>query len=222
MLLDRAGEIETDPFPHVVIENALPDDYYAELVRTRPTPQQIMQWTGKIPGPNQRLDLPTKTALLTLSKVWVEFCKSHTSPEFVRRAMALLGAKDVPVTRVECQPGINTPSPTPTKVRGPHLDNPVEIYAGLFYMAEDQDGGNLEIYRWKDGEKKFHGKLEVEESCVDLVKTVPYKPNTFVLFLNGPDALHGVTPRKSRNFRNLVNVIAETNSPLFKVGYGRY
>jgi hypothetical protein len=34
MLLDRAGVVETDPFPHLVIENALPNDYYERLLET--------------------------------------------------------------------------------------------------------------------------------------------------------------------------------------------
>lgn len=221
-LLDKAQRIETDPFPHVVVEGALPEGYYERLVSTRPTPEQIMQWTGKILGPNQRLDLPTKQALYRLPPIWVEFCRAHTSADFVQMAMRLLNAPLVQATRIECQPGINTPSPVLSKVRGPHLDNPKEIYAGLFYMASDSDGGDLEIYRWKSGEKKYHGKLEVYEECVELVKTVPYKPNTCVFFLNGPNALHGVTPRKSKNFRSLVNVIAETREPLFRVGHGPY
>lgn len=226
MLLDRVSRIETDPFPHVIVENALPEDFYRELERTRPTPEQII--AGRYPAANHRFDMPTALAVQKLSPVWSEFCLEHISTKFWDRIFELFGdeiAKRYPklpnAVRFECQPGVNTPSHVLSKVRGPHLDNPKELYAGLFYMASDSDGGDLELYSWK-GEKRFHGKLEVEEECVELVKTVPYKANTFVFFINTPDSLHGVTPRRSKHYRKLVNVIADMREPLFRVGHGKY
>jgi hypothetical protein len=224
MLLDRVKEVFKDPFPHVIVENALPETYYEALVKSRPSMWQILN--GRSFGPNQRIDMRTQDAL-KLDAPWDEFIAAHISSEFFNRAMELFYDPAFELfegwdgnASLRCQPGINTPSPTLSSVRGPHLDNPSEIYAGLFYMPVDE-GGDLEIYRWA-GEKKFHGKLEVQRECVELVKTVPYKPNTYVMFLNTPDALHGVTPRQSKNPRYLVNVIADANKPLFRVGHNNY
>ena len=89
-------------------------------------------------------------------------------------------------------------------------------------MAQDEDGGDLEIYKWNDKPRKFHGKLEVDEDCVEWVKTIPYKPNTYVMFLNTENSLHGVTPRQSDKYRRLVNVIGDSDRPLFKVGHNGY
>lgn len=218
MLLDRVSKLETDPFPHVVIENALGESYYQRLLETRPSMWDILQ--GTMYRENQRIDLPTELAVSILHPVWREFCSYHSSRAFFDKAKAIFGFANTEAT-LRCQPGVNTPTRTVSRVRGPHLDNPRELYAGLFYMPDDE-GGDLEIYRWKSEEKRFHGKLEVEDDCVELVKTVKYRPNTYVMFLNGPDALHGVTPRKSDKPRFLVNVIADIRKPLFFVGHGRY
>jgi hypothetical protein len=221
MLLDKVSKVETEPFPHVVIENALDEGYYQRLLKARPSPYEIIG--AREPGPNQRLDMPTRLAMQY--PVWGEFCRAHTSRVFWNRVFELFGehikvSRDERAPRIECQPGVNTPTDTLSKVRGPHLDNPKELYAGLFYMGTDDDGGNLELYRWK--ERRFHGKLEVHEDCVELVKTVPYKHNTFVFFINSDKSLHGVTPRKSKNYRLLVNVMADMREPLFRVGHGNY
>jgi len=219
MLLDKVREVLYDPFPHVVIENALDKTYYEDLVRTQPTPQEILR--GRPYTSNQRLDLKTGLALTELHSIWREFVAYHISDEFVEKARRVFGfSEDRVFTR--CQPGLNTPSINSSRVRGPHLDNPSELYAGLFYMGSDDDGGDLELYKWNDKPKRFHGKLEVEDECVGLVKTVPYRPNTYVMFLNTDKSLHGVTPRKSKHFRRLVNVIGDVDRPLFKVGHNQY
>src|SRR5688572_12972359 len=216
MLLDRVKEVFKDPFPHVIIENALPEDYYRSLVKTRPSMKKILN--GRNYGPNERFDMPTSEAL-KLDSPWGEFVRAHVSIEFFKKAMEVFSDFDLypnwdGEVSLRCQPGVNTPSPELSSVRGPHLDNPSELYAGLFYMPADNDGGDLEIYRWK--QKKFYGKLEVPRDCVELVKTVSYKPNTYVMFVNTENALHGVTQRKSTQPRYLVNVIADANRPLFK------
>lgn len=218
MLLDRVEKVETDPFPHVVIENALESSLYNGLYKTRPSPQEILR--GRPYRENQRIDLPTEIAITALHPLWREFCFYHASNDFFEKAKKVFGFPQEKAA-LRCQPGVNTPTGSASRVRGPHLDNPRELYAGLFYMPSDEDGGDLEIYRWKEY-PRFYGKLEVEDECVELVRTVKYRPNTFVMFLNTKDSLHGVTPRKSDNFRFLVNVIADVPEPQFFVGHGRY
>lgn len=120
---------------------------------------------------------------------------------------------------LDCQIGINTPSKTTSRVRGPHVDNPCELFAAMLYMKEPDDnaGGDLVLYKPK-GEVKFRGKAEVDDALVEPVATVPYAANTVVTFLNSPNAIHGVTPRlASDKPRLLVNIIAEVRFPLFSI-----
>lgn len=238
-LLAKAGPLVRDPFPHVVIHDAL--DYYDDLARTRPSAKRIIG--NRAYEENQRLDLRSVDCLNApdIHAIWKAFIALHTSDLFWREVREYLRVDEyypginwepvgprAPDVRLgmECQPGINTPLVTSGRVRGPHLDNTAELYGGMLYMRhadDDSTGGELQVCRWKNGMRRFHGKLECYDEDVEVVATVPYQANTFVLFLNTPDSVHAVTPRSPSTVpRMLVNVAADYCHPLFKVGHGRY
>jgi hypothetical protein len=111
--------------------------------------------------------------------------------------------------------GVNTPVVGPaSSVRGPHVDNPIEVFAAMLYMAPKDtrdEGGDFVVYK-KNQPVRFVGKAEVHPKfCPTLSEhaRVPYKRNTMVAFINSVHAIHGVTPRLSRDFRRLVNFIVE-------------
>lgn len=236
-LLNRwNGKVEIVPFPHIVIENALPEHYYLELLQSRPSYDFIL--SGREPGCNKRVDL---SAIQLLQKgvplIWDDFIKYHISKEWWNEVYEVFGrhidlcypglrlsglmsdpgirgATDSPFF-LDCNVGINTPTNGESSVRGPHLDNPVELFAGLLYMGEGE-GGDLVINKIIKP-PKFYGKLEIHENCIQPIKTVKYKHNMFVMFLNTPLSCHSVTNRSSDEPRWLVNVIGEFSFPLFKV-----
>jgi len=117
---------------------------------------------------------------------------------------------------LDCQVGINSPVTVEgTSVIGPHLDNPTELYGGLFYLRHPEDvavGGDLVVYEWKDRQKRgFVEKRYIDPSHVIERGSIPYGPNRFVWFLNTMEAVHGVTVRqRSLLPRRLCNIIAET------------
>ncbi|MHA2062590.1 MAG: hypothetical protein ACW963_09925, partial [Candidatus Sifarchaeia archaeon] len=120
---------------------------------------------------------------------------------------------------LDCNIGVNTPCVSgKSSVRGPHLDNPVELFAGLMYMGNGE-GGNLVVNRLVKP-PHFYGKMEIKEECVECVREVEYKHNMFVMFINSPLSVHSVTPRDSLEPRNLVNVIGELNFQLFHFNAG--
>lgn len=102
---------------------------------------------------------------------------------------------------MDCQVGINTPAKTRSIVRGPHTDNPNEIWAGLLYFKHKSDhsadsSGALEIWECKNKcervrneelqrKKKLgmslipnHDQFDKQE--LRKVLSVPYKSNTLV------------------------------------------
>jgi hypothetical protein len=113
----------------------------------------------------------------------------------------------------DCQPGINTPVTSKSSVRGPHVDNPVELFGGLFYLRDDKDkssGGDLVLYD-KKNDIYFKEKAEVY-NVDDLIpfKKILYKKNNAVFFLNTENSIHSITPREiTDNCRNLTNLIFE-------------
>jgi hypothetical protein len=109
---------------------------------------------------------------------------------------------------------VNSPVTEVSTVRGPHLDKPYKLFAGILYMRHPDDrstGGNLELYRLSNGGRPhFDRRQHVSESSVACFDEVPYGPNTLVLWLNTPRALHGVSPRSTTDVpRRYINFIAE-------------
>lgn len=226
-VLDRA-EVKDWPFPHVVIEDCLPWDYYRRLLDERPSYEAILK--GREPGNNKRIDRCAADLLNDplLPAVWREFIEFHTSEAFWRQIDEVFGLcapeastgirfKHNTDVVLDCQIGLNTPALERSRVRGPHVDNPVEIFGGLLYMGDEQKGGDLVIYEPVEP-LLFHGKAEVHDFRVRSVKSVRYQHNTFVGFINLPHSVHGVTPREvTTEPRWLVNIIAEQRTPAFEL-----
>jgi hypothetical protein len=116
---------------------------------------------------------------------------------------------------LDCHIGINTPAARRSSVRRVHADAPDELFAALFYFRPDDDqaaGGDLEIFEWKrDAPRLFVGS-EVDEADAERVRTVAYKPNTAVIFINSEVALHAVSVREpSAASRRLVNIMGRVH-----------
>lgn len=251
----RDSLVRRDPFPYLVIEDALPADIYERLATGYPSESLIFEnhrskRAGENYRPNTRYDLTAARVLgdrtLDLG-LWREFTEYHTSQEFLDEVLSKLGdliegthpnlisrmrkkspdgkpragvryfsdSKDRCELALDCQIAINSPTTeTPTSVRAAHLDNPVEIYAGLFYLRHPGDrshGGDLEIYTWKDPNRKHIGPRRlIPRGNVVVKDSVTYGPNRFALFVNSIEAIHGVTVREVTQYpRRLVNIIAE-------------
>ena len=250
-----AADLRHDPYPHLVIENCLPQPYFDDLARAYPSNETILDFCRANPHrrfgfdegrakQNYRYDISALQMLEQPERVpaiWRDFVAFHTSGEFFRQVVGVLGPEirdsypflekrlGRPLERlstgvrwrsksdvyVDCQVGINTPATRTSSTRGVHADAAEELYAALLYFkdtADDTAGGDLDIYRWRDPKKKYFLGSEADPAATERVGTVPYQANTLVLFLNGQDALHAVTPRApSAHTRKLVNLIGEVN-----------
>ena len=119
----------------------------------------------------------------------------------------------------DCQVVMHKPI-VETTSRTPHIDNPVEIYAGLLYMRKPEDdskGGNFTIHETTDKITMVNKTLgrQVEDHLHRAVKQVPYKRNVFCMFLNVLDSVHSVTPRiGATERRRSINIIGEFNKTL--------
>ncbi len=115
---------------------------------------------------------------------------------------------------MDCQFGVNSAVTTPTSVRGAHVDKPVKLFAALLYLRlpeDDSTGGDLTLYRPKGGRVWFDSSIDAYERCVEPVCTIPYAANTFVMWINHPHSLHGVSPRSTTDVtRRYLNILAES------------
>jgi hypothetical protein len=169
-LLDKAATVEVcaDPFPHVVIRQALRQDLCERLMAEYPPVQLITR--RKSPGSNKRFSYPARHSLAesVISQTWREFVEMHISRGFWRQVLDLfrphilarypdlardrggveewrsgvrgLHTLDSVDIILDAQICLNTPVvDQPSSVRGPHVDETDKLFAGLFYLRPQDD-----------------------------------------------------------------------------------
>ena len=224
------AQVRMDPFPHIVIDDALPAELFERLSASFPDPEDMLP--ERKAENNKRFNLLSRWGATEFdfdgaSPDWQNFVEANESTAFVERAFALFpdhvklenGERRIDLARFgpdlpaaiktgdtvgfdEVVPrvtvAVNTPVTKVNSVRGPHTDNRRKAYVGLLYFRlpeDDSTGGDLEIYRWKNGEAKTHWPVKADADDVELVETLRYKPNRLIFFLTNDRALHGVSPR---------------------------
>jgi hypothetical protein len=233
-LLQKKLTVQADPYPHVVIEDALPWDLYEQLEREWPE-QQLLATQPHDNGICYRLKADSMLRPGLVSEAWRKFTEYHTSVKFYNEVKNVFKdyITDLPnienslsprgwdkgndMIGTDCQTVMH--SPIDFSSRTPHIDNPREIYAGLLYMPypkDDSTGGEFQIHRSVGEIKRVNknGGREVEvKNQGSIVKSVPYKRNTFVIFCNNSSAsVHSVSKRENATLhRRSVNIIAEYN-----------
>ncbi len=177
----RSADIAKEPFPHLVIRNALDPALYERLAAEFPPDEVIMK--GKPAGNNNKHFYGAAKVLRDerVSPLWKDFFKAHLTRGFYQEAVALFAdeilalypdletrlKKNIKDLRtgirhfdslaeaaLDCQFAINSPVlERSSAVRGPHLDGADTLYQGLLYFRDERDdaGGDLEFYRFKEG-----------------------------------------------------------------------
>ncbi len=226
-LLNKSAsvEVQTVPFPHIVIKNALDDDFYQQLSCNYPETDLIRNST-KV---SNRHQIQAKEALAhdSIHPLWKQFINYHTSRAFYLELLQLFSphiqaaypwlensvgkllpdfscgirdseASHLPDVCIDCQPGLNTVSKERSTVRTPHLDARNKLLTGLFYMKHADDmseGGDLELYKFTSKKPLFTKPSTPDRNHVTVAATVPYQQNTALFFMNSPASVHGVSPR---------------------------
>lgn len=246
LLINKSNiKYRSEPYPYFVIDDALPKDQYEQLSKTFPDYDKII---SNNLGSNKyeentayRLNASQSLNDKEISEEWKEFINYHTSSDFTDKLFEIfindikkiykvnkdqlpnksnigIRFKDNKFFSTDCQFVINTPTNGETSVIEPHLDNPKEFYACLFYMKDINDnsqGGNLTTHKFV-GKPSFYGKSRVRHENVNLVEEIEYKANRLVVFLNSPLSIHGVTKRsKTTHYRKYMNIIGEFPKELF-------
>lgn len=202
--------LDLDPTAHMVVTNLLPPDTYEEVVRGLP-PRSLFQGTDSVKlnmRPSTRDLLPDASrAMLHLvdqilvpamiPAIWRRF-EPHLR-EHLNRWTAEHGASGSPVT--------------PRYVGGrlmlrrrgyalaPHIDPSRVLITGLLYLArpEDDEAYGTSLYRMHgapviDQTNTFYP--ETQGITCEHVRTVPFRPNTALVFLNA-GAAHGASIPKN-------------------------
>jgi hypothetical protein len=170
-VLGRAGSLtlETDPFPHLVIDDALDAETYAALAAKFPSVDLVNRRGRRVK--NNHLYLLSACDVISNEQIapeWREFFRYHVSVKFWRDALPLvkshlltinpglekLAGRPLEDFRVvirekdaefgeeislECQFGVNSPVIRKSSVRSPHLDHPTKLFNALLYCRAPDD-----------------------------------------------------------------------------------
>jgi hypothetical protein len=249
----QASDVIAEPFPHIVVKDALDEKLCAKLTAEYPSIDTLKQSKDNIPtttSSNVRFHYIAEDTFNDdqISSTWKDFIQLHSSnlffqqfielfkdhilqsyPNFERdygsfdsltsgiRKIDSFENADVLLDTLIC---VNTPVTTrPTSVRAAHIDFADKLFAGLFYLRDPQDdstGGDLELYKFKNGKPHGFRSHALQDYAVEVCKTIKYERNVFVLFLNSIYAVHGVTVRSlTEHPRYFVNLVGEVKKPLF-------
>lgn len=235
----QPGDVVTEPYAHHTRTDAVPAALYEELAQGFPSLGVIVNDRMDI-GSNEAVRMTAKQVLgdRRISPLWREFFEYHTSAEYWREVARLFAihfrrefpgleekigrayedwrvmprgyAGDADV-RLDCQFVMNTPVTQKSSVKTAHIDLCDKIFSALFYMRDPRDrseGGDLCLYDWRRDPRFIKHRALTRD--VALVKTVPYRPNSYLCFVNSPQAVHGVSPRETTDVpRRYINFIAE-------------
>ena len=177
----KVQDLRINPFPYLVIENALPDSICEELLSTYPSPesQGVDQTLNNFRWSTKARDLPKISGL---APIWTRIIDYHTSQAFLNEVLnvfrsslltiyphhfpdddSFLGSNAVTrdiskiskgALALDAQISGNTPTTHPSAPRGVHFDSPNALYGGLYYLRDHLDnsvGGDLQIWKWADG-----------------------------------------------------------------------
>src|SRR5215471_2320448 len=88
-----ASQIVDDPFPHVVVHEALEPDYYRRLADEFPAAEIILD--GREPVSNRNFRYTANAVLddARIGPLWREFMTYHTSRAFFLRVLELFDAR---------------------------------------------------------------------------------------------------------------------------------
>ena len=195
------------PFPHSFLEQAFPDDFYAELQSRLPDPAclKTLEEARGVKGYDERFVLEFKEeqfARLTPGQdaFWRELHRWMVGGRFAQ----LLLAKFHPyiAQRFQGDAGVRfhdeallVQDTTHYKL-GPHTDAPRKVLTLLFYLPRDlsQEHMGTSIYVPKERDFRCPGGPHHERSRFERVWTMPFRPNSLFVFLKNDVSFHGVEP----------------------------
>lgn len=195
-----------EPFPHIYIERALPDEVANELLREYPSGDAMgvnhllnnARWSYSASESLQNFEIP---------EIWRRLVSYHTSARFWKQLTEAFGDSIDDCLR-GVEPGIrnprialvttrgtsndatadiimdaqisgNTAVTRKTSVRGTHIDAGNKLISGLFYLRhpkDDTEGGDLEIQSWRRPIPRSLKPHLYYEGMRDVVKTTSVIP----------------------------------------------
>lgn len=204
----RDARVESDPFPHYVLDRVFPDDYYREMLRQLPgsavydnlyevtdlkldhfrhRDQRNMDrgWTDNLPS-EQRV-------------FWNLFNSWFLSEELAQAVLETFCSErdSWPAVSVESQFIRHRAG----YFLGPHSDLYTKLVVLLLYLAPDDGAEHLGTSLYRPKQQDFSCRESKHYQFEDFVrvKTAPYRPNSLLAFMRSDISFHGLEPLSERD-----------------------
>jgi hypothetical protein len=206
---DRLAQatIELDPFPHCVIDQVFPEDFFFDLQEHWPDEGVLtpLADTGRVYGMRERLALVLDAAgLAKLRDPDRQFWREQVlawlmSPAACRAMAAKFDAITAP--RLHAAGGrlwgdALIVSDRENYAIGPHTDAPHRLVSALFYLPVDEwtfaDRVGTVLYRPRDPRMTCAGGPHYGYEAFQAVRRVAFLPNRMLLFPKTTTSFHGV------------------------------
>ncbi len=208
----KAAEIRTAPFPHILVNDIFPADFYAEVLRhmMRDTSYVPLVKTGRV-GQNYS---PARLCFTPLvidavgedaesMNFWRDFFIAYNDAEFLQCWLEVFDGQlrtrinnDVSEGRAEAAAEMLLMRDKESYMLNPHMDSPSKAISALFYMPPDESQimQGTSVYSLKQDVAAFPGGYHAPRENFELMGTMPFRPNTVFAFPNLQDSYHGVEP----------------------------
>ena len=197
------------PYPHILVHDVLPEDFYRELRQHLPpsTAYRSLKAMGRV-GP----DYPDTRGVLPLTPPDVAALPEPYRSFWDNTARWLLGGPFGQVMLQKFAPLLAQRFEDPAAVEfkhevlvvqdrtdyslGPHTDAPSKVISMLLYLPADASKPHLgtSMYLPKDPSFTCAGDNHYESVGFNRLLTMPYVPNTLFAFIKTPNSFHGVEP----------------------------
>lgn len=187
--------IEKDPYPHFVITDFFPQFFYEELLKNDISVDQMINLKeSKRVGSGYSdsryvLKLEKELNSLKTNKTFYENLAKYI--EYFLSNL-LLQKFNQPTQNVITD--ILYTKDYKSYSLGPHTDKRTKVLTSLIYLPKDNNSKNIgtSIYVPKDRTFRCPGGPHHKLENFELVKTIPYLPNTMFCFLKTDNSFHGV------------------------------
>jgi hypothetical protein len=209
--------LREDPYPHVYVERAFPEEFYAALRSNWPGTEYLapISATGRVTAGaySERYVMPMRTSVIEqlpdgLRGFWSELASWLLKGRFMRRLIQKFGAHverrfpeglagkaftaECLIVRDHTNFGM-----------GPHTDGPHRLLSLLFYCPDHPGEEHLgtSIYTPIDPEFRSAGGPHHSRELFNKVATMSYAPNTLFAFFKTDWSFHGLEPIRDAEVR---------------------
>lgn len=189
------------PFPHMVVEDALPRDFYARLMAAMPSgdayaPTGIAGRSALVPDAVARAVADPQDAAL-----WRDTFATMMHDDIGAWLMAkfydIVSARfrlDQPGTSIALRSSVRLVRDGAGFAMAPHTDVPAKVISALIYLPATAERADLgtSFYAAHDSSFDCPGGVDHDPALFDRVATMPFRPNTLIAFAKTPGCFHGV------------------------------